>query len=235
MVTPVAQRVVITGANRGLGLALAQAYATRGDEVWAGCRTPEAADDLKAITSNVYALDTGSAESITTFARALDGRAVDVIVNNAGVDGRSFGAPDSGRDVLALDVANIESQMRVNAIGPMLLVRELLPALGRGSRVVNLSSQIGSMEVSAGMGRDVGYAVSKAALNMITVKLAWRLHDDGIIAVAIHPGYLRTDMGGPTAPMGAAESAAALVSLIATLTLEQSGSFVRWDGTVHPW
>jgi NAD(P)-dependent dehydrogenase (short-subunit alcohol dehydrogenase family) len=230
-----AQRVVITGANRGLGLALAGAYAARGDEVWAGCRTPAAANELRAITSHVHALDMGSADSIAAFARQLNGLKIDVVVNNAGVDGRAFGAAESARDVLALDVANLEAQMSVNAIGPMLLVRELLPLLGRGSRVVNLSSQIGSMEVSATLGRDVGYAVSKAALNMITVKLAWRLRDEGIISVAVHPGYLRTDMGGPGASMDAAESANSLVSLADGLTLDRSGSFLRWDGTTHPW
>jgi NAD(P)-dependent dehydrogenase (short-subunit alcohol dehydrogenase family) len=230
-----AERVVITGANRGLGLALARAYSDRGVEVWAGCRTPETAEELRAVSSRVFALDMGSADSIAAFARNLDGAAVDVVVNNAGVDGRAFGAPDNARDVLALDVANIDAQMRVNAIGPMLLVRELLGSLGRGSRVVNLSSQIGSMEVSAGMGRDVGYAVSKAALNMITVKLAWRLHDDGIICVAVHPGYLRTDMGGPGASMDAADAAVSLVSLADALTLAKSGQFLRWDGSVHPW
>jgi NAD(P)-dependent dehydrogenase (short-subunit alcohol dehydrogenase family) len=230
-----AQRVVITGANRGLGLALACAYAARGDEVWAGCRTPEAAGELRAVASHVLALDMGSAESIAAFAGHLAGSAVDVVVNNAGVDGRTFGAPESVRDVLALEVDNIEAQMRVNAIGPMLLVRELLPSLGAGSRILNISSQVGSMEISAKMGRDIGYAASKAALNMITVKLGWRLHDDGIIAVAVHPGYLRTDMGGSRAPMDAAESATALVALTDGLTLAQTGQFLRWDGSVHPW
>jgi NAD(P)-dependent dehydrogenase (short-subunit alcohol dehydrogenase family) len=229
------QRVVISGANRGLGLAVAKAYVDRGDDVVAGCRNPAAAAELSALGVEVHELDTGSPSSIERFGAVAAARPIGVVFNNAGVDGRAFGAPDTERDVLTLDTANLTAQMDVNAVGPMLLVRAVLPALGAGSRIVNISSQIGSMEVSAKMGRDVGYAVSKAALNMITVKLAWRLHDDGIIAVVVHPGYLRTDMGGSSASMDAADSAAALVKLADDLTLEQSGSFLRWDGTVHPW
>jgi NAD(P)-dependent dehydrogenase (short-subunit alcohol dehydrogenase family) len=229
------QRVVISGANRGLGLSLAKAYAERGDEVIAGCRNPSSADELAALGVEVHELDIGSPQSIERFGAVAAQRPIDVVFNNAGVDGRAFGAPETERDVLSLDVANLTAQIDVNAIGPMLLARAVLPALGTGSRIVNISSQIGSMQVSAKMGRDVGYAVSKAALNMITVKLAWRLHDDGIIAVAVHPGYLRTDMGGSSASMDASDSAAALVALADGVTLEQSGRFLRWDGTVHPW
>jgi NAD(P)-dependent dehydrogenase (short-subunit alcohol dehydrogenase family) len=229
------QRVVISGANRGLGLALVKAYVERGDEVVAGCRTPGAAAELSTLGVDVHELDMGSPSSVERFGAVASGRPIDVVFNNAGVDGRAFGAPDSERDVLSLDPANLTAQMDVNAVGPMLLVRALLPAFRTGSRIVNISSQIGSMEVSAKMGRDVGYAVSKAALNMITVKLAWRLHDDGIIAVAVHPGYLRTDMGGSSASMDASDSALGLQALADGLTLEQSGTFLRWDGSVHPW
>jgi NAD(P)-dependent dehydrogenase (short-subunit alcohol dehydrogenase family) len=91
------------------------------------------------------------------------------------------------------------------------------------------------MEVSQRMGRDAGYAISKAALNMITVKLAARLGDDGIVVVAVHPGYLRTAMGSPGAPMEPADAASQIADLVEGLTLEQSGSFLRWDGTIHPW
>ena len=91
------------------------------------------------------------------------------------------------------------------------------------------------MVIGAGMGRDVGYTASKAALNMITVKLAMRLRGDGLIAVAMHPGFLRTDMGGAGADLHPADAAASIVSVIDGLTTEQSGSFLRWDGTVHPW
>ncbi len=229
--------VVITGANRGLGLELARAYGSRGDKVIAGCRTPATATDLLAVTPHVHALDVGDEPSINAFVAAFGDRTVDIVINNAGIDARNLGVADGDRDVLTQSGDHVLGQIRVNAVGPMLLARGLLANLRRSGspRIVNMSSQVGSMVIGAGMGRDVGYAVSKAALNMITVKLAARLKDDGIIAVALHPGYLRTEMGGATAPLGPDESAASIIALVDGLTIEDSGSFKRWDGTPHPW
>ena len=94
---------------------------------------------------------------------------------------------------------------------------------------------MGSMELSQRIGRDVGYAVSKAALNMITVKLASRLRDEGIVAIVLHPGFLRTDMGGTAATMDPADAARQIVALVDSLTIADTGTFRRWDGSVHPW
>ena len=228
--------VVITGANRGLGLELARAFAGRGDTVIAGCRDPNSATELRAVTPAVLAVDTGDSASIDEFVAAIGDSAVDVLINNAGI-ARNPAAGDDERDVLAQPVEHFIGQMQVNAVGPMLLVRGLLPHLRRSSngRVINVSSQVGSMEVAKTIGRDVGYAASKAALNMITVKLAARLSDDGIIVVALHPGYLRTAMGGPGAAMEADDAARQIADLVGSLTPEQTGQFLRWDGTIHPW
>ena len=233
-----AQRVVITGANRGLGLELARVYAERGDEVVAGCRRPAEAEELGQLTGHVHQLDVGSEPSIERFAAAVGTAPLDVLINNAGVDGRALGVPDEERDVLQLSAEHVLDEIRINAIGPMLLSRHLVEALRKASepRIVNVSSTVGSMEVARVIGRDVGYVTSKAALNMITVKLANRLADDGIIAVAVHPGLLRTALATPRGELeepsvGAAE----LVTLIDRLTMEHSGSFLRRDGSVHPW
>jgi NAD(P)-dependent dehydrogenase (short-subunit alcohol dehydrogenase family) len=228
--------VVITGANRGLGLELARAFAGRGDTVIAGCRDPNSATELRAVTPAVLAVDTGDSASIDEFVAAIGDSAVDVLINNAGI-ARNPAAGDDERDVLAQPVEHFIGQMQVNAVGPMLLVRGLLPHLRRSSngRVINVSSQVGSMEIAKTIGRDVGYAASKAALNMITVKLAARLGDDGIIVVALHPGYLRTAMGGPGAAMEADDAARQIADLVDSLTPEQTGQFLRWDGTIHPW
>lgn len=230
--------VVITGANRGLGLELARAYVGRGDVVIAGCRKPAGADALRRLTPHVSEVDMESDSSIAAFASTAESLGpVDVLVNNAGLDATAFGVPDGERDVLVLSAENLRRQLQVNAVGPMLLARALVPSLresGNG-RIVNMTSQVGSMVVSASMGRDVGYATSKAALNMITVKLAWRLRGDGIIAVAMHPGHLRTDMGGPAAAGDPAEAAAQIVKLVDSLTLEESGTFLLPDGSLHPW
>ena len=228
--------IVITGANRGLGLELARSFAGRGHTVIAGCRDPDSATELRAVTPAVLAVDTGDSASIDAFVAAIGDSAVDVLINNAGI-ARNPAASDDERDVLAQPVEHFIGQIQVNAVGPMLLVRGLLPHLRRSSngRVVNVSSQVGSMEVAKTIGRDVGYAASKAALNMITVKLAARLSDDGIIVVALHPGYLRTAMGGPGAAMEADDAARQIADLVDSLTPEQTGQFLRWDGTIHPW
>jgi NAD(P)-dependent dehydrogenase (short-subunit alcohol dehydrogenase family) len=232
------ERVVITGANRGLGLELARVYAGRGDAVVAGCRNPGAALDLRRLTDDVHALDVASEESIERFAAAIGDSPVDVLVNNAGIDGRALGVPDDDRDVLQLDGADFLAEIRVNALGPMLVSRHLLAALrgSRHARIVNVSSTVGSMQVAATVGRDVGYVTSKAALNMVTIKLAQRLRDDGIVAVAVHPGVLRTALASPRLEAeDPAVGAVELVALIDRLTLAQSGSFLHRDGSIHPW
>lgn len=233
------ERVVITGANRGLGLALARVYAERGDTVIAGCRRPVDATELGGVTDHVHELDVGSQESIEWFGAEVGSAPLDVLINNAGVDGRALGVADEERDVLQLSPEHVIDEFRINAIGPMLLSRVFLDSLRSSAnpRIVNVSSTVGSMEVARSVGRDVGYVTSKAALNMITVKLAGRLAGDGIVAVAVHPGLLRTAIATPRG--GALEDpavgAAELVTLIDGLTIEQSGSFLRRDGTIHPW
>jgi len=229
--------VVVTGANRGLGLELARVYAERGDRVIAGSRTPAGATELATLTDHTLPLDVGDEQSIATFIDAIGDQPVDIVINNAGIDARNLGATDDERDVLTQTPEQLMRQIEVNAVGPWLLARGLLPQLRRSdsARVVNVTSQIGSMEVSQRIGRDVGYAVSKAALNMLTVKLAVRLRDEGIIAVLIHPGFLRTDMGGSAATMGPDESARHIAATVDRLTIDDTGTFRRWDGTVHPW
>jgi NAD(P)-dependent dehydrogenase (short-subunit alcohol dehydrogenase family) len=229
--------IMITGANRGLGLELAKVAAARGMIVIGGCRTPGAADELHALTPHVHALDTGDERSISDFVAAVGDATVDVLVNNAGLSAEGLGAAADERDVLVLSAEHFMGQMRINALGPMLLARQLLPALRRSARprIVNISSQVGSMVVGSRVGRDVGYGASKAALNMITIKLASRLRDEGVIAIAVHPGYLRTAMGGANADLDPTEAAVQIVDLIDGLTMEQSGTFLRWDGSEHPW
>ncbi len=156
----VTERIVITGANRGLGLELARHYAARGDEVWAGCRRPAAAGELGELTDHV--LDPrrrvgGLDQAVRRRRSAM--LPLDVLINNAGVDGRALGVPDDERDVLQLSAEHVLDEIRINAIGPMLLTRALLDPLRKSSRprIVNMSSTVGSMEVAATVGRDVGY------------------------------------------------------------------------------
>ncbi len=231
------ERVVITGANRGLGLELARIYSGRGDEVWAGCRQPAQAAELASLTEHIETVDVGSDVSIAAFADALGPAPIDILYNNAGIDARALGIDDGARDVLQVSGEVFLEVMRVNAVGPMLLTRAVLDRLTASSnpRVVNVSSQAGSMEVAHTLGRDVTYTSSKAALNMISVRQSVHLRDAGVTVIAIHPGFLKTDMGGSRADMATADGAAGIVTMVDGLTLADSGTFRRWDGSIHPW
>lgn len=228
--------VVITGANRGLGLALAQHYITSGADVVGGCRTPADAHALRAAGAEVHPLNTSSGDSIAAFAAAVGDRPVDLLYNNAGIDARAAGAADGARGALDLTAEQFEAVMNVNVVGPMLLVQALARNLRAAQgKVVNISSQVGSFEVAQRMGRDVSYAASKVALNMLSLKQAQALRPDGVIVVAIHPGWVRSDMGGPGADLEPSEAAAGVAGVVDAVTIDQSGSFLRWDGSIHPW
>jgi len=233
----VTERVVITGANRGLGLELARQHSERGDEVWAGCRRPDDAAELRNLTPHVEQVDMASEESIERFADCLGPAPIDVLYNNAGIDARSLGVDDGARDVLQLSGDHFLDEMRVNAVGPMLLARALLDRLTASDspRIVNVTSQVGSMEVAHNIGRDIGYVSSKAALNMISVRQSVHLRDVGIVVIALHPGHLKTDMGGARADLTTADGATGILALVDGLTMADSGTFRRWDGSVHPW
>jgi NAD(P)-dependent dehydrogenase (short-subunit alcohol dehydrogenase family) len=228
--------VVITGANRGIGLALARHYASSGATVIAGCRNPRAATDLAATGAEVHALDVSSADSIAAFASAIGNRPVNVLINNAGIDAKAVGAEDSQRGALALSPEHFMAVMNVNVAGPMRLVQLLADNLRSATgTVVNIGSQVGSFAVAQKMGRDVSYAASKVALNMVSLKQAQAFRPDGVIVLAMHPGYVRSDMGGPGADIEPSESAAGIANVVASANLDMSGSFLRWDGSVHPW
>jgi NAD(P)-dependent dehydrogenase (short-subunit alcohol dehydrogenase family) len=229
--------VVVTGAARGLGLELARAWRAAGATVVGGCRRPGEATDLAATGSEVHELDTASSDSIAAFAAAVGGRQVAVLVNNAGIDARAVGIADGARDAMHLDGDAFLEVMRVNTVGPMLLIRALalnLVAAG-DAKVVNISSQVGAMAIAPKIGRDVSYSASKAALNIVTIKFAQLLREGGVTVVSMHPGYLRTAMGGPGADLDPAEAAATIVDTVAALDQARSGAFIRWDGSDHPW
>lgn len=229
--------VVITGANRGLGLELAREFAGRGHTVVGTCRHPGDAAELAAVAAEVHPLDVGNESSIDAFVAALGDRVVDVLVHNAGVDARAFGATNAERNVFDQTAEQFMGQIRVNALGPMLLTRSLIAHLRRSERprVVSISSQLGSMEVAQKIGGDVGYGASKAAMNVVTLKLGAALRDDGISCVMFHPGWLRTDMGGSSAAMAADDSARQLADQIDALNIDDTMTFRRWDGSPHPW
>ena len=228
--------VVITGANRGLGLALAKQHLSEGDAVIGGCRNPAAATELLDAGAEVHQLDTGSGESIAAFGVAVGDRPVDVLYNNAGIDARAVGAEDGARGALDLTEAQFRTVMDVNVLGPWLMLKALADNLrAAGGKVVNVSSQVGSIEVAHTIGRDISYTTSKAALNMVTLKESQVLKADGVTVISLHPGWVQSEMGGPTATLDPALSASSIAKLVDGLTINETGSFYQWDGQIHPW
>lgn len=220
---------VVTGANRGLGLEMARQLEAGGASVIATARHPESASDLTAVGVRVEPLDVGDPGSIAAFAARLADTPVDVLINNSGVGGA--GQPIGS--VAAEDLANL---LRVNAVGPLLVTQALLPNLraGRHRVVAAISSRMGSIDDNASGGY-YAYRSSKAALNMLFRSLAVDLRSEGFTCTVLHPGWVRTDMGGPSAPLTARDSVAGLLRVIEGLTPEQSGAFLDHLGAPIPW
>ena len=231
--------VVVTGANRGIGLELARFHIERGDDVIAGCRRPDAATELAALgPAAILPVDVADEASVTHFTGAvgktLDGATLDVLYNNAGASGAAFGLERGQGNVLDVPMDIVEGMIRLNGLSAATVSRGLVPHMSTGSKIANVSSQIGSMVVGKRFA-DLPYSASKAVMNMVTVQLAAKLADDGIMAVCFHPGWVRTDMGGPSADIAPTEAAAGMAAVIDDLTMDQSGGFYRHDGSQHPW
>ena len=162
---------------------------------------------------------------------------LDILINSAGTDARAFGAGQNDRGPFDLDAETFNAVINVNVTGPMLVTRHFLPLLRQGEDpiILNVSSQLGSIQVGGRTGRDTSYCVSKAALNMYSLKAADALRSDGIAVVMLHPGWVQTDMGGENAAMTADESASAIANTVQSLTFQDTGRFIRWDCHDHPW
>jgi NAD(P)-dependent dehydrogenase (short-subunit alcohol dehydrogenase family) len=224
-----ARTYLITGANRGIGLELATFLHARGDRVLGTTRDPAKAQELSAHAAKVLALDVADDASITALEKSLEGESVDVLINNAGVS-------STARTLGEVTGDELQRVFRVNSFAPVLVAKAALAALkrGAGKQVLNISSQLGSITNHSG-GSSYGYRGSKAALNMLTVCLHHELKGDGFTCVTFHPGWVRTDMGGPNAPLAPAESAASLVKVFDGLKAESSGKFLSFDGSALPW
>jgi NAD(P)-dependent dehydrogenase (short-subunit alcohol dehydrogenase family) len=234
------KRIAITGASRGIGLGLARTYAARGDTVYASCRTPASADALAgAGVAAILPCDIADADSIAAFGTALaehtDG--LDLLINNAGITSLDVGATRDTRGPFTIDPAHLEAMIRINAVGPMLVTNAVLGLLEAGddALVLNMSSQLGSMVIAAKMPGDIGYIASKAVVNAITVSSAALMADKGVRFICMHPGWVRTDMSGPSAALSIEESVDGIVSTLDSLGPDQTGLFLRHDGSIHPW
>lgn len=224
-----AREVLLTGANRGIGLEFARQLAARGDRVVATCRNPEAATELAALDVQVEALDVSDGASIERMSALYEERPLDLLINNAGVG-------VGHRPLGEVDYAEMEAFFRVNALGPLRLAETLLPALERGEQrtIVSLTSRVGSIQDNTS-GGSYAYRASKAALNAITKSLALDLADTGFTCVVLHPGWVQTDMGGARAPLSTDESVAGMLQVVDGLGREDSGSFFDYTGEALPW
>ena len=231
------KRVLITGANRGLGLAFTQESLGRGHRVFATCRHPNEADELHAMHEEypnrltILRLDVTDEGTIDASAQEVEAQeeALDRLINNAGVN------PD-GERLGNLDAETMLHTFHVNAVGPMLVAQRCLDLLRAGDdpQILNISSTSGSLgRKSSGGG--YSYASSKSAFNMLTRSLAFDLKSDGIIVVAVHPGWVRTDLGGSGATLSPTESVQGVLDVANDLTQTDTGSFFDYRGRQPPW
>jgi len=216
--------VVVTGCNRGIGLALCRQLAGRGDDVVGACR--ERSDELDALGIEVVeGVDVTDQAGIDRLAGALAGRTIDVLVHCAGI---------LTRETLEdLDLGRIRAQLEVNALGPLRVTAALLPCLGEGSKVAIVTSRMGSIADNTS-GSRYGYRMSKAAVNMAGMSLARDLEDRGIAVGIFHPGMVATEMTGRQG-IPPAEAAEGLVARTDELTLETTGEFRHANGEALPW
>jgi NAD(P)-dependent dehydrogenase (short-subunit alcohol dehydrogenase family) len=236
--------VLVTGANRGIGFAFARRYAALGWEVVAACRKPGEAEALKELAREsgkvrIEALDVTEGASIVSLAKRLSGVALDVLINGAGIysgcAGMDAATADASQTFGSIDAAAWERVLRTNTIAPAMVTQALLPPILRGGakKIVMISSMMGS--IARQTSGAIAYRTSKAALNMAMRNIAEALRARGVTVVSFHPGWVKTDMGGPGADIAADESAAGMVQIIEGLTLQQSGSFIGYDGRTWPW
>lgn len=228
--------ILITGANRGLGLEFCKQYAQDGWDVLACCREPKNAVDLTQLAAqfsniSLLSLDVSDLTQIDVLAKQLDGTAIDVLLSNAGVYGDV-----AGHGFGKLDYAQWQKTMTINVFAPVKLTEAFLPHLQRGTqkKVVAMSSLMGSM-ADNGSGGSILYRSSKAALNAAMKSIAIDNRQKEIAVLILHPGWVKTDMGGSNAPMEIPDSVQKMRDTIANFTLAQSGEFLRYDGATLPW
>ncbi|UTA46902.1 SDR family oxidoreductase [Simiduia sp. 21SJ11W-1] len=216
---------VITGANRGIGLALTRCYLAAGHKVSAVCR--QASDELRATDARIIdQVDVTQPQGIEQLQKALAGEAIDLLINNAGLL--------VGDQLGELPWGDIERQFAVNTLGPLRVTQALLANLGQGAKVALITSRMGSV-ADNGSGGYYGYRMSKAALNIAGKSLAIDLKPKGVAVALLHPGFVQTAMVNHNGDISADEAASRLVKRIEALTLENSGGFWHSNGEALPW
>lgn len=227
--------ILITGASRGIGLELAKYYGGAGWRVFATCRDPGGAADLGKFAADhenvsVHSLDVADEDSVSALAASLGDTPIDLLFNNAGIiENRQ------GNDLGGIDYDAWRRELEVNLIGPVRVSEALVEnvAASESKKIAVVSSILGSLSEASG-GR-YAYRTSKAAVNMAVRAMAADLAPRGVTVVTFHPGWVRTDMGGPSATVSPEESAAGMAKVLSEFGTEDSGRFMRYDGTEIDW
>jgi len=216
---------LVTGANRGIGLALCQELRQRGDQVIGVCRQSSAELDAAGLRIETD-VDVTSDDAVAGLAKRLAGTHLDTLILNAGI---------LRQDTLAsVDLDDVRAQFEVNALAPLRLARALLPNLGQGAKIALMTSRMGSIADNSS-GSYYGYRMSKAALNAAGMSLARDLGKRGIAVAILHPGFVRTQMAGGHGTVDPADAARMLLARIDGLTLANSGTFWHANGETLPW
>lgn len=217
--------VLITGSNRGIGLALTQYFKAKGDNVFAVCR--QSSEALNKLNVNVIdGIDVVNSESLLRLNEKIGQTKINILINNAGIlRSMSFDT---------LNYADIQSQFEVNAVAPLKVVEALKNNFCEGSKIAMITSRMGSIEDNTS-GGTYGYRMSKAALNAAGKSLAIDLKPKGVAVALLHPGYVKTDMTNHSGQISVTESAESLAARVEQLNLDNSGSFWHSNGELLPW
>ncbi|HVZ35498.1 MAG TPA: SDR family oxidoreductase, partial [Polyangiaceae bacterium] len=220
--------VLVTGANRGLGLEFTKQYAESGCRVFATARDPGRAHELSQLARklphvSVHALDVRSSESVRELASSLRDEAIDILLCNAGVMG------PKRQSVGQIDYTGMLETIDINALGPLRVAEAFVEQVARSERKLMVAITSGMGSISDSSGGSYAYRASKAALNMTFHNLALDLKGRGIIAFVINPGWVQTDMGGASAPLSPQQSIAAMRRVFDGMTMEQTGRFMNYQ------
>lgn len=230
------QNVLITGANRGIGLEFVRQYAASKAHVFACCRNPDQADELTRLAQDpahhisLHRLDLEDFSSIDQLAAELHAQRLDLLIQNAGVYGRR------NRDLGSTDYDDWMRTFRINTMAPFKLAESLVAPLSRGNHPILsvITSRMGSIDDNTS-GGSVVYRSTKAALNMVAKTLSLDLAPYAIRVVALHPGWVKTDMGGANALISAEESVSGMRQVLASMGQKENGAFLAFDGRTIPW
>lgn len=219
--------VLITGANRGIGLEFARQYQSKGFHVIGTTR--KESQELNALNIQVEHLDVSDPKTISTLAKKLSQTPIDILINNAGV----LEKDDSTLENLKMDA--LSHSFAVNATGAIFVTQALLPNLrsGKQKKIINITSELGSIEENTG--GYYSYRASKAALNQLTKTMSLDLKSEGFICLALHPGWVKTDMGGSSAPYTTDQSVRSMIQVIDVIDQRANGLYLDLKGSQIPW